>query len=399
MNLVFDNWDENGNPIPNFIHIENQNRKGNVKLPFFIDDNSMGNIKINYKKLQDVNKNEKFYYIISHMLSYGLFLKNNDISFTEEIEYHIKNNEMNIVFLCNHESPEYQKEFIVILNNKIKIKNWNSKQFFLINNNSLVHNLDTEINVFKIDYLIQMVSNKMKVNMTENDIKEEKRFLFLCQNQLPHIHRIVLLTMLKNNNLLNDYITDWSLTAGAPEEMKSLKKYKGYLEFNESIINDYKYICGHKKLSFYETDFNWFHKSENYRQLDHIEIKSYQNSFINIVTETHFEHDDVHITEKSFKPFYYFQIPIFVATHNHVKMIRNEYGFDLYDDLIDHSYDFEKDNVKRLKLIFNEIERLSKLKEEISLYYKCNRKRFINNHTFIKNYGNKKILEKYFLNY
>ena len=104
-----------------------------------------------------------------------------------------------------------------------------------------------------------------------------------------------------------------------------------------------------------------------------------------------------HITEKTFKAFYYFQIPIFVAQYNHIKTLREEYDFYLFDDLIDHSYDNEKDDVKRFHMIIAEIQRLSSMKEEISVYYKNNIDKIIHNHNFLKNYANKKVEENYFL--
>ena len=62
--------------------------------------------------------------------------------------------------------------------------------------------------------------------------------------------------------------------------------------------------------------------------------------------------------KKNIKPFYYYQIPLIVAPYNHLKALREIYDFDFFDDLIDHSYDYEKNPVKRIKLIFNEINKI-----------------------------------------
>jgi hypothetical protein len=64
------------------------------------------------------------------------------------------------------------------------------------------------------------------------------------------------------------------------------------------------------------------------------------------VTESHFAINSVHITEKSFKPFYYFQIPLFVASHRHVEFLKKEHNLYLFEDLVDHSYDKEIDHIK-----------------------------------------------------
>jgi len=65
--------------------------------------------------------------------------------------------------------------------------------------------------------------------------------------------------------------------------------------------------------------------------------------------------------------------------------MREEYDLYFFDDLIDHSYDDEKDDAKRFHMIVNEIKRLSNMRDEISIYYKANMDKIIHNHNFIKN--------------
>ena len=81
------------------------------------------------------------------------------------------------------------------------------------------------------------------------------------------------------------------------------------------------------------------------------------------------EEDTVQITEKSLKPFFYYQLPIFCATHHHVKSIKEKYDFDLFSDIINHDYDDEFDNIKRMKKLMLEIKRLNNNKEEIKKIY------------------------------
>lgn len=67
--------------------------------------------------------------------------------------------------------------------------------------------------------------------------------------------------------------------------------------------------------------------------------KNLYRSLLAIVNETNdFTNDNIHLTEKSFKFFAWHQIPVFNASRNHVEEIR-KLGFDLFDDIIDHSYD------------------------------------------------------------
>jgi hypothetical protein len=123
---------------------------------------------------------------------------------------------------------------------------------------------------------------------------------------------------------------------------------------------------------------------------------SYHQSYINIVTESHYEIPDIHMTEKTFKPFYFFQMPIFVSSHSHVNQIKLEHELFLFDDLIDHSYDNEVDDKKRIIKVFNEIKRLSGIRNEVELYYKSNKEKLISNHNYIKNFRDKQKTFKYF---
>lgn len=75
-------------------------------------------------------------------------------------------------------------------------------------------------------------------------------------------------------------------------------------------------------------------------------------ALFNLVLETNdLSSDEVFITEKSFKPFAWHQIPIFMAPRGHVQKIRN-LGFDLFDDILDnHSYSNADPQNYRLHLL------------------------------------------------
>ena len=90
-----------------------------------------------------------------------------------------------------------------------------------------------------------------------------------------------------------------------------------------SLGKNVKLDAGNEKFTFDEIDSPI------------INVTTFKNSYVNIVTETDFSDDVIHITEKSLKPFYYYQLPIFVAPHNHLSELRKIYGFDMFDDIID----------------------------------------------------------------
>ena len=61
-------------------------------------------------------------------------------------------------------------------------------------------------------------------------------------------------------------------------------------------------------------------------------------SLVSVINETNdFDNEVIQVTEKSFKHFAWHQIPIFNASKGHFEIIR-DLGFDMFDDIIDHSY-------------------------------------------------------------
>lgn len=62
-------------------------------------------------------------------------------------------------------------------------------------------------------------------------------------------------------------------------------------------------------------------------------------SLLSIVNETNdFSNTNIQLSEKSFKVFAWHQIPIFSASPKQAETVR-DIGFDMFDDIIDHSYD------------------------------------------------------------
>lgn len=391
LNLVFDNWDESGQPLPNLNHLNKKFNNNDMWLPGIIFRLESNDLIINKCKLDEVNTDQNYYYIISHVCSPEKFWESNDENaweISKEVEDLIRNKNLKVIFLSEHESYKNLKLTFYDLNNLILAKKLNPSNFYIVNNNSLLNNAkelsNYDINAHKINFLLDSVGCAFTAKLTNDDFINEKKFIFLCHNRRPKDHRISLLSRMKDLNLLDNDITDWSLTYG---------------DYNHKKINDINiYSFAKPKLSYFETDRDWFVSEDAYDAWNHLEVKTYQNSYINIVTESHFEIADIHITEKSFKPFYFGQIPIFLASYNHVAGMKLEYDLDFFDDLINHDYDNEQNDPKRLNMIVNEIRRLSKMKEEIKKYYFDNKQRLANNHNFIKDYYHNNFTSQYFTN-
>jgi hypothetical protein len=107
-------------------------------------------------------------------------------------------------------------------------------------------------------------------------------------------------------------------------------------------------------------------KSEiSWTQQRDIDFPELSGALYNVICETAYEpepgclqlthHHRPGMTEKSYKCFALFQIPIWLAPYRAVACYR-ELGFDVFDDIIDHSYDLEIDPVKRISMVADQIQ-------------------------------------------
>jgi hypothetical protein len=343
---------------------------------------------------------EKFYYFVNYGVGdlYELFEVREDNKvvenlnpITEKIKTFVKKNKnFNIVFLTEHE-PDNEEGFKV-LNDYVNNNKLNSKQFYIINNNSKLKEYNekykSEINTYTLNF-IPHSSTKVLVKIGGCDFTTERNGkFFMCFNKSPKPHRYALLCLLKKNNILEN--TNWSLVPSwncnfeegylrSTFSNNELKMLKSEIEYFSKIDI---------KRSDFEEDKGWFNRYSNinrdslpiWQQIpEHIE--TYVSSYINIVTESMFKdwNNNIHISEKSFRPFYYYQIPLILSTHGHIRTLKEKYGFDFYDDLINHSYDDEPNQKNRLIKLVTEIAKLNNNKEKVIDFFRNNKDRFESN--------------------
>jgi hypothetical protein len=339
--------------------------------------------------------NENFFYIINKITNYLQI--QHDLEFFDKIPNSIKeslrkNNNFKLIFLELNESDF--EDTIDFLDKKLKEENLPLNQIYYVGVNHKFEQLrdrcESDLNVYTINHGQYFNCDRLK--QTNPDFTTEKDFLFMVHNRNLKSHRVGLMCLLKKYNLLEE--VDWSLLQGS--KLKTLFNDKDEFVswffpkiFNdEDVINltdELKYFAnlGNKKSKF-ESDLNFDDNDYKYDYEDAYKVKTYSKSYINITTETNYESPYiVHITEKTFNPFNFYQIPIFVATYQHVKYLKDLYNFDMFEDLVNHSYDNEIDNDKRLFMIVEEIKRLNENPQKIKDFYLNNKDRFLKNREII----------------
>lgn len=404
-NLVFDNWDGD-RPLPN----------GKKQYPdrFFWDieeymysyingvSGGLKSIPTNACKVDDIDLSQKYYYFICHGGINMEEMFNTIIPISNEIKNEIKRNpNFFIVFQTHHESDSEQGFKSLI--EYIKKEELNEKQFFVINNNAKLNEYkvkhQTNINVYTLSYLQFSVASGLNFIGGCEFIPEKNGKFFMTFNKTPKIHRCALLVKMLKHGLLEN--TNWSFIPN----IKSIQSYDAYERiFEISEIDDLKneidYFNELKiKISDYEPDYLIFDENNNYTmKFPQYNVGmnpelpfNYENTYVNITTESEFlnRNNTIQITEKSLKPFYYYQIPIFFATTGHLKEMEKRYNLDFFSDIINNEYDNEIDDKKRFKMVFDEILRLNENKDVIIDFYKNNKDRFERNKKIISSISGK----------
>jgi hypothetical protein len=99
----------------------------------------------------------------------------------------------------------------------------------------------------------------------------------------------------------------------------------------------------------------------NREKIYDVEDLWYQSLF-NIVVESSTQTDpdvwtSIFITEKTFKAFAMCQVPVWFAVPGLVQQVR-ALGFDMFDDIVDHSYDSIQDQNLRIQTVINTVSAL-----------------------------------------
>ena len=87
---------------------------------------------------------------------------------------------------------------------------------------------------------------------------------------------------------------------------------------------------------------------------------AYLDSYINYVTETSVRDNLIYLSEKSWKPIMAGQFGIWLSNPGQVNHLRS-IGFDVFDDIIDHSYDIELDPSRRIDAIHSSLDQIMTL--------------------------------------
>ena len=318
---------------------------------------------------------------VSHKIKQNIELISDTILQKIKQGYNIK------IFFCVEAECEHENANL-LLHDYLVENGISTNNVYLISGNSKIESIENYgiHTIENFNPIIHRVSNTMEMHSAELEWVLDKKYIFQCYNNFMKSHRTALLCLLEKENILDSI--DWSALRTydlfnlpedgihemynifEPEEILSLS------DFYYKVINN-----GESKYSEYEDESirNADADGEPDHNLTYVD-NPHKNAYINIVNESQFVlKNTIHITEKSLVPFNFHQLPLFVATQGHVSKLKKLYGFDVFDDFIDHSYDEIESPKERLYAIINEIKRLNGNSSNLIDFYKNNKHRFESN--------------------
>jgi len=165
---------------------------------------------------------------------------------------------------------------------------------------------------------------------------------FISLNRHHRPHRILLLSYLYGNNY-NQFgnCTLLTNTHSLNNELLNMISW----EFDDRhTIEKEKFILGYRKIYYdlnLSTEDYQIYKYDNNDNVINFEQKlrsKYVNSFVEFITESSFEAPAFMLTEKTLNSIYGCNFPIFLGGIGIVAHLR-DLGLDVFDDIVDHSYD------------------------------------------------------------
>ena len=179
-------------------------------------------------------------------------------------------------------------------------------------------------------------------------------------------------------------------------QSRSIYREKYFLSYNGNLKKHRMDLVSHIKknniMDKFDISFNSFFWNSNEESM-HLDLKEksrytttelnlplYFNSYFDVVTFAKYETNDVYIDEKIYKSFACFK-PFIIIAQPYTLTILKDLGFKTFEKFIDESYDDETDNDKRIQMVFDEIDKISKMKvDEVDILY--NRMKSVLDHNY-----------------
>lgn len=203
---------------------------------------------------------------------------------------------------------------------------------------------------------------------------DQIEYPFSCLNGRERTHRVMLLCLLEELNLLDKGIVTWNFAVQQNPLQKEVRKNNNFTKVLLSTtpfvpIND-RIFWSPKLKETYNQHYSKFigqtstHNDislySNFEEVGWFDLEpGFAKSFLYVSTETVFDYPNQLVSEKIFKSFINRRPFVVVGPPNTLKRL-HELGFKTFDRIIDESYDTIIDPSERMLAVVNIISNISK---------------------------------------
>lgn len=286
-----------------------------------------------------------------------------------------------LVFSNFHEGAN-QNHFITKL---IQLKTKHGlqpNQIVVVSNNKYAETFNKHISIIYKPYLFGFLVDHYK-DIKDNDIEhngsviglltpkeyletiKNKFFLSYNKNTTKSFRVQLILWLIKNGIIDDTYVSIL---------IKNENFNREQLRSTEPELYDLiAYYNKFDRMGFNILDWNYPEvKNDVFSNLKYTTKSHYADTLFNIISETSFETDSTNLTEKSFKAFANSHPFLIIGDVGSNELVRS-FGFELYDELVDYSFDSIPERDKRLNEALKQIRNVYSIgKDGIIDWYKNN---------------------------
>ena len=321
-----------------------------------------------FHNLKYISKANNYFYIVEIAHDFGIIDAMNDILQMDKLIKLINNDKCKVILAYESEGDldmsEFNDWYLEVCKpaeSQVKFSN-----FYIFHSDlNCKKNNKTKINFYPSVYFLESTSHSLNsiisheggIQETEMDYdfqyktiqdididKKTKHFLSFMRGM--HNHRTALASYFEHNDLwYNNIISflkiEWDYTGAIPEMLP-----EKYWE-SHSKLNDREAV---------EIDTQNLKNKGGFSTMFTSKWEFYEETFLSVVSETIYNSDTLYFTEKICKPLMCLHPFILVTSPHSLKRLQ-KFGFKTFHPFIDESYDNEEDGLKRMQMIFDELDK------------------------------------------
>lgn len=193
---------------------------------------------------------------------------------------------------------------------------------------------------------------KSKYENRNVEYKNKER-IFLNWNRRHRLHRFLTLLKFKELDLLDKAYISFSKDSN----------YNRWMSHTQVICNDFNIKLSTNQLTDLYNLLPFILDSDNFNKYpveDDVfdTVSWYDKTWISLVSETNFENNIIHLTEKTIKPILFKQPFIIFGPAQTLQALKS-FRIDTFQDFWDESYDQEKDSKKRFEKVMQVCKEVS----------------------------------------